>query len=162
MAGKRIGLKSHKNASTHLRMDLESKGLLRKIGHVDYSEHTSTRQKVARVGIISTLILAAVVFSVSALRTKSANQKTYGRFIHFTDIHFDPFYRAGATVDSMCEVLPKDSQIMEPRDLAPVVGSHNCDTSPLLLDISVKHISKAVRNQPVDFILVTGDNSRYN
>ncbi|KGB78065.1 endopolyphosphatase [Cryptococcus deuterogattii R265] len=109
-----------------------------------------------------------------------------GRFLHITDIHPDPHYKAGSTFDSGCHRKPKKDKKVENRaaknergnelvddenldtlkkteDLAGKWGTavSDCDCPMSLVNITFDWLKEEWANE-IDFVVWTGDNARHD
>ncbi|KAI7868241.1 Metallo-dependent phosphatase-like protein [Spinellus fusiger] len=89
----------------------------------------------------------------------------HGRFVHFTDIHVDRYYKAGATIASSCHQRPKKHMKKKQGNetLAGVWGAPatECDAPEALAYRSLEWIGNEWRDA-IDFVLWTGDNARHD
>lgn len=87
-------------------------------------------------------------------------QSNIGKFLHVTDIHYDPRYKEGSPancyiVDSGLGCCNGDLLPKKPYRSANKWGDYNCDTSFLLMNESFNWIKKNIPD--IDFIIYTGD-----
>lgn len=92
---------------------------------------------------------------LSFLLSKEWNP-TFGRFLHITDFHLDPFYKVGAGTESACHRPPATNS--EPR--AGKYGNRGCDTPISMARRLITHIGE--HQSDFDFILLTGDLARHD
>lgn len=117
------------------------------------------------------LLLASVCacFSWPALLTGSLPQpqpdpdlapvsrKLHGRFLHITDIHPDPYYKAHTSVDELCH------RGKTTHDKTGIFGrpTSECDSPMSLVNATFDWIDKNLKDQ-IDFVIWTGDNARHD
>lgn len=91
--------------------------------------------------------------------TTNKERRLYGRFLHITDIHPDPYYLEDTSIENVCHSGDPDGR----HDRAPAFGKAmcGCDTSPLLMDETFKWIAENLRDK-IDFVVWTGDNIRHD
>ncbi|KAK9896712.1 hypothetical protein P389DRAFT_83164 [Cystobasidium minutum MCA 4210] len=101
----------------------------------------------------------AVVASFAILGGQSSARKLTGRFLHITDIHPDPFYRANSSVQASCH----HNRPYDDPDRAGWLGTpvSECDTPPALSDFAFNWLEENWKHD-VDFVIVTGDNARHD
>ncbi|KAI8991070.1 Metallo-dependent phosphatase-like protein [Mycotypha africana] len=85
------------------------------------------------------------------------SSKLHGKFLHITDIHFDPHYKAGSDPDSYCH--KHSSKRGEKAGTFGALGS-DCDTPAALLDATFSFLKNEIDD--IDFIIYTGDSVRHN
>lgn len=85
-----------------------------------------------------------------------------GKFIHITDIHYDPLYENNSSTNCLAgklglECCHKNSVFLNPlnKKKGSKWGDFNCDTSYLFINKTLEWIYKNI--QPIDFIIYTGD-----
>ncbi|OBA23707.1 Endopolyphosphatase [Metschnikowia bicuspidata var. bicuspidata NRRL YB-4993] len=78
----------------------------------------------------------------------------HGRFLHITDFHPDPHYRAGSNVDNMCH--GGEGQAGKYGDA--ILG---CDAPMILVEQTIDWIAENLKDK-IDFIVWTGDNMRHD
>lgn len=86
-------------------------------------------------------------------------RKLHGRFLHITDIHPDPYYVEGSSIDAVCHT-GKPSQ---KKDVAPKFGKamSGCDSPVILMEETLRWIKENLRDK-IDFVIWTGDNIRHD
>lgn len=86
-------------------------------------------------------------------------RKLHGRFLHITDVHPDPYYVEGSSIEKVCHESKPDSK----KDYAPKFGkaTAGCDSSVELMDHTFKWIKDNLRDK-IDFVIWTGDNIRHD
>ncbi|KAJ2103703.1 Endopolyphosphatase [Coemansia sp. S100] len=129
---------------------------------------------VAAIATLATLAVIAMAWAMLATNDlgkggggdkgdRRLNSTAVGRFIHITDLHVDPNYKAGATAYSQCHRVPKTSDHSEDSTLTGRFGRPNakCD-SPLALINATSAYLRAEWSQKVDFVAWTGDSGRHD
>ncbi|KAI0092667.1 Metallo-dependent phosphatase-like protein [Irpex rosettiformis] len=86
-------------------------------------------------------------------------RKLHGRFLHLTDMHPDPFYRAGTSEVSACHRN-------KPKKASPRAGEFGyrygeCDSPLLLTNYTLDYLEKNWADE-VDFVVWTGDSARHD
>lgn len=86
-------------------------------------------------------------------------RKLYGRFLHITDMHPDPYYTEGTSIGKVCHENKPESK----KDYAPKFGKAmaGCDAPVELMDYTFKWIKDNLRDK-IDFVIWTGDNIRHD
>ena len=94
---------------------------------------------------------------VSTFLHEKKPRPIYGRFLHITDIHPDPFYKANTSSDETCHRdVDEDGQTgIYGRPLSP------CDSPTSLVDATFDWIDKNLKDN-IDFVIWTGDNVRHD
>lgn len=82
------------------------------------------------------------------------SQIIHGRFLHITDIHPDPFYKAGSSQDQQCH--SGNGEAGKYGDA--ILG---CDSPMELMDATLSWIEDNLKDK-IDFIVWTGDNIRHD
>ncbi|CAI4056486.1 hypothetical protein N7582_000628 [Saccharomyces uvarum] len=87
------------------------------------------------------------------------NRKLHGRFLHITDMHPDPYYLEGTSIDDVCHTGKPDKK----NDIAPRFGKamSGCDSPVLLMEETLRWIKENLRDK-IDFVIWTGDNVRHD
>ncbi|KAJ2034947.1 Endopolyphosphatase [Coemansia sp. RSA 2337] len=128
---------------------------------------------VAAIATLATLAVIAMAWAMLATNDlgkgggdkgdRRLNSTAVGRFIHITDLHVDPNYKAGATAYSQCHRVPKTSDHSEDSTLTGRFGRPNakCD-SPLSLINATSAYLREEWAQKVDFVAWTGDSGRHD
>ncbi|PWN41254.1 hypothetical protein IE81DRAFT_292165 [Ceraceosorus guamensis] len=99
----------------------------------------------------------------------SSASSAYGRFLHITDLHPDPFYLPGGSVEGGChEKKPKGGR----RAGAWGTPISDCDSPPHLIEASLDWLAHNFmptststsrgERRGVDFIIWTGDSARHD
>lgn len=78
----------------------------------------------------------------------------HGRFLHVTDFHPDPFYKAGSSIDEQCHSGSGDASSYGDS----VLG---CDSPMSLVYDTIDWIDRHLKDK-IDFIVWTGDNIRHD
>ncbi|CAI4364722.1 BAF_collapsed_G0013060.mRNA.1.CDS.1 [Saccharomyces cerevisiae] len=86
-------------------------------------------------------------------------RKLHGRFLHITDIHPDPYYVEGSSIDAVCHTGKPSKK----KDLAPKFGKamSGCDSPVILMEETLRWIKENLRDK-IDFVIWTGDNIRHD
>lgn len=86
-------------------------------------------------------------------------KKLYGRFLHITDMHPDPFYKEGTSLKRACH----NGEPGGHNDKAPKFGKPmgECDSPMILMELTLDWITKNLRDK-IDFVIWTGDNIRHD
>ena len=86
-------------------------------------------------------------------------RKLHGRFLHITDIHPDPYYVEGSSVNAVCHAGKPSKE----NDVAPKFGKamSGCDSPVVLMEETLKWIKENLRDK-IDFVIWTGDNVRHD
>ncbi|CAI4874937.1 CLL_collapsed_G0012710.mRNA.1.CDS.1 [Saccharomyces cerevisiae] len=86
-------------------------------------------------------------------------RKLHGRFLHITDIHPDPYYVEGSSIDAVCHTGKPSKK----KDVAPKFGKamSGCDSPVILMEETLRWIKENLRNK-IDFVIWTGDNIRHD
>ncbi|CAI4364498.1 BAL_1a_G0012670.mRNA.1.CDS.1 [Saccharomyces cerevisiae] len=86
-------------------------------------------------------------------------RKLYGRFLHITDIHPDPYYVEGSSIDAVCHTGKPSKK----KDVAPKFGKamSGCDSPVILMEETLRWIKENLRDK-IDFVIWTGDNIRHD
>lgn len=86
-------------------------------------------------------------------------RKLHGRFLHITDIHPDPYYVEGSSIDAVCHTGKPSKK----KDVAPKFGKamSGCDSPVILMEETLRWIKKNLRDK-IDFVIWTGDNVRHD
>lgn len=167
--------------------------------HADIHKNSSKRKLKLLLTFFLILVLGATYFSKQQALTHSSNspavassqsseldgktqrraKKLTGRFIHITDIHPDPHYVEGSSIESSChrkessssaldegeeEVYKKKKKTPKKQTKAHKFGDamQGCDSSMELMQESMKWISQEFPASEIDFIVWTGDNIRHD
>ncbi|KAI8819829.1 Metallo-dependent phosphatase-like protein [Fimicolochytrium jonesii] len=84
------------------------------------------------------------------------------RFVHLTDIHYDPLYVSGADTRTQCHRRTEDSQGTDKAAHYGTRGS-NCDSPfPLVSEVFAAIRNDIQKDSPVDVVFLTGDSSRHD
>ncbi|KAI9006870.1 Metallo-dependent phosphatase-like protein [Hyaloraphidium curvatum] len=88
------------------------------------------------------------------------------RFLHLTDLHYDPDYRERATTYSQCHRVPADGNQRRLAGKYGMLGT-DCDASVALVEESLGYIRKrwgrdADPEDRIDLVLWTGDSARHD
>lgn len=78
---------------------------------------------------------------------------TWGKFLHITDFHIDPFYKVGSSPESACHLGSRENG-------AGPYGNRKCDTPIRLARDMLGHIRD--HHSDFDFIVLTGDIPRHD
>src|SRR5688572_4345674 len=111
------------------------------------------------------IILGTPFFSSSSQESLVDDEpELHGNFLHITDLHPDPLYVSNVTVKSSCHGHLQ-SATKPPHMFQGVSGTWGapatiCDSPPALIDATFEWLEKHWKNK-LDFIIWTGDNSRY-
>ncbi|CAD6614095.1 BAH_G0012620.mRNA.1.CDS.1 [Saccharomyces cerevisiae] len=86
-------------------------------------------------------------------------RKLHGRFLHITDIHPDPYYVEGSSIDAVCHTGKPSKK----KDVAPKFGKamSGCDSPVVLMEETLRWIKENLRDK-IDFVIWTGDNIRHD
>ncbi|AJU86181.1 Ppn1p [Saccharomyces cerevisiae YJM1242] len=86
-------------------------------------------------------------------------RKLHGRFLHITDIHPDPYYVEGSSIDAVCHTGKPSKK----KDVAPKFGKamSGCDSPIILMEETLRWIKENLRDK-IDFVIWTGDNIRHD
>lgn len=86
-------------------------------------------------------------------------RKLHGRFLHITDIHPDPYYVEGSSIDAVCHTGKPSKE----KDVAPKFGKamSGCDSPVILMEETLRWIKENLRDK-IDFVIWTGDNIRHD
>ncbi|CAI4057694.1 hypothetical protein SUVZ_02G5580 [Saccharomyces uvarum] len=87
------------------------------------------------------------------------NKKLHGRFLHITDMHPDPYYLEGTSIDDVCHSGKPDKK----NDIAPKFGKamSGCDSPVLLMEETLRWVKENLRDK-IDFVIWSGDNVRHD
>lgn len=87
-------------------------------------------------------------------------RKLYGRFLHITDMHPDPHYKPGASLNDLCH---EGDEPEKSKDIARKFGvaKGGCDSPMLLMEQTLQWIEDNLKDQ-IDFVVWTGDNIRHD
>ncbi|ESZ91247.1 hypothetical protein SBOR_8369 [Sclerotinia borealis F-4128] len=87
---------------------------------------------------------------------QASSKRLHGRFLHITDLHQDPHYKAFSSTD-------EDDACHRGKGTAGTYGAEtsDCDTPHTLVDATFKWIKENVRDS-VDFVVWTGDSARHD
>jgi hypothetical protein len=91
-------------------------------------------------------VLASLFISAEALNT----------FVHVTDVHWDPYYTAGASVSNDCHI----HKSFETQSGAGPFGDRNCDSPTSIVASAFKFMSRLTPTP--DFVVWTGDSARHD
>ena len=99
---------------------------------------------------------AAVREPGTARKSDEGTRRLTGRFLHITDIHPDPFYKAHASTAG-------DDACHRGKGAAGYYGAETsgCDSPPSLVNATFAWLRKHVRDD-VDFVVWTGDSARHD
>ncbi|KAI5795127.1 hypothetical protein EDC01DRAFT_690174 [Geopyxis carbonaria] len=81
-------------------------------------------------------------------------RKLHGRFLHITDLHPDPFYKDGASVDQKCHRQKGDAGYWGAE-------TSSCDTPWSLVNETFRWIDENLKDK-IDFVIWTGDSARHD
>ncbi|KAL3230761.1 Endopolyphosphatase [Nakaseomyces bracarensis] len=95
---------------------------------------------------------------ITDLRT-GAKRKLHGRFLHITDIHPDPYYAEGSSLEELCHAGKPGKRKDKARKFGVAMGG--CDSPMLLMERTLSWIEDNLKDQ-VDFVVWTGDNIRHD
>ncbi|KAJ7890789.1 Metallo-dependent phosphatase-like protein [Mycena leptocephala] len=84
-------------------------------------------------------------------------RKLHGRFLHITDMHPDPFYRAKTSEKTACHRKKGKKK----KNTAGYYGEPECDSPFRLTNLTLDFIEKKWASE-VDFVIWTGDNARHD
>ncbi|KAI0347563.1 hypothetical protein BDW22DRAFT_1352033 [Trametopsis cervina] len=90
---------------------------------------------------------------------ESRPRKLHGRFLHLTDMHPDPFYRAGASEKSACHRNKPKKAKPRAGDFGFLYGE--CDSPLILTNYTLDYLEKNWADE-VDFVVWTGDSARHD
>ncbi|ORX97217.1 hypothetical protein K493DRAFT_314188 [Basidiobolus meristosporus CBS 931.73] len=112
----------------------------------------SSRQSIALRLLLFTLCIAPA----TVLCGGAEPRKYFGKFLHLTDIHFDPTYRTNASVTQFCH------RASDSGALAQTFGTLGslCDAPVALVESSFEYLKQ--QHQDIDFVLYTGDSVRHD
>ena len=109
------------------------------------------------------LLIANPEKYITKTNKKSKGPQLKGRFLHITDPHPDPYYIEGGLIQYACH---RDFEADVASDLLkgskfgdPMLG---CDSPMDLIVETFNYMSRNFPSSEVDFILLTGDNSRHD
>lgn len=98
--------------------------------------------------------------SVKFLRfSNGKSQKLRGRFLHITDIHPDPLYKTGSSIENVCHRGRPEGKKDEATRFGTAMAG--CDSSMDLMEYTLKWIENNLRDK-IDFVVWTGDNIRHD
>ncbi|CUS23471.1 LAQU0S10e01112g1_1 [Lachancea quebecensis] len=98
--------------------------------------------------------------SIKIMRfSNGKSQKLHGRFLHITDIHPDPLYRTGSSIENVCHRGQPDGKEDEATRFGTAMAG--CDSSMDLMEYTLKWIENNLRDK-IDFVVWTGDNIRHD
>ncbi|KND00264.1 uncharacterized protein SPPG_04594 [Spizellomyces punctatus DAOM BR117] len=114
-------------------------------------------------------LLLALLLPLLAVAAPSAKPPSHvsKRFLHITDIHYDPFYVPHSDPSTQCHRAPA-SQFSSDTSSAPSVSHYGalgttCDSPlPLVEDTFTSIKREVLANQDIDFVFWTGDSSRHD
>ncbi|KAI0759898.1 Metallo-dependent phosphatase-like protein [Irpex lacteus] len=86
-------------------------------------------------------------------------RKLHGRFLHLTDMHPDPFYRAGTSEKSACHRKKPKKARPRASEFGFLYGE--CDSPLLLTNYTLDYLEKNWADD-VDFVIWTGDSARHD
>ncbi|KAJ9607476.1 Endopolyphosphatase [Cladophialophora chaetospira] len=98
--------------------------------------------------------LLQVVGNPAKSRSQPAPRKLRGRFLHITDIHPDPFYKARSDVGESCHSGKGDAGIFGAE-------ATDCDTPVSLVNATFRWIEENLKDD-IDFVIWTGDSARHD
>lgn len=83
-----------------------------------------------------------------------------GKFLHLTDIHYDPYYTVNSSSNCLSGKIGlgccrKNNLYLKPHKNASKWGDYNCDTPYLFINKTFEWIK--LNLEPLDFIIYTGD-----
>ncbi|KAI8911316.1 hypothetical protein DFJ77DRAFT_469606 [Powellomyces hirtus] len=108
------------------------------------------------------LLAAGLVFPLLAVATPAPQLQNQKRYLHITDVHFDPFYVPNSDVKTQCHRRGEDGEKGE-RALHYGSRGTGCDSPLALVSDAFASIQSEVMNrQPVDVVFWTGDSSRHD
>lgn len=131
--------------------------------------------QAARLFTSSELIINYVVEPISEIASDSALKKLgltpkksveitvpgtgekrtiHGRFLHITDFHPDPYYKAGSDIDGMCHGGSGNAG----KYGDAILG---CDSPMALVEETIDWVAENLKDK-IDFIVWTGDNVRHD
>lgn len=86
-------------------------------------------------------------------------RKLHGRFLHITDIHPDPYYVEGSSINAVCHTGKPSKK----KDTAPKFGKamSGCDSPIVLMEETLRWVKENLRDR-IDFVIWTGDNVRHD
>lgn len=101
-------------------------------------------------------LLSGICLVVSAAPLKK--HQSNGKFLHITDIHIDPTYKANTDPSALCH-----RALGQGNDTAGQYGTlgSDCDSPVSLVDASFGFMKTQFANE-VDFIIYTGDTARHD
>lgn len=106
-------------------------------------------------------ILAAppqVPLALANVAAGSRPRKLQGRFLHLTDMHPDPYYRAGTSEKSACH-RKKPKKKPRAGEFGYLYGE--CDSPLVLTDYTLDFLEKNWLSE-IDFVIWTGDSARHD
>ncbi|TPX63730.1 hypothetical protein SpCBS45565_g06423 [Spizellomyces sp. 'palustris'] len=97
------------------------------------------------------------------------NDKRFGRFLHITDMHLDPYYEEGAPIATSCHgtadvfvARKKRPQIDATAGKYGTPGS-GCDSPLVLINETMRFIAGVLNaGDRLDFVVWTGDSARHD
>ncbi|EGW30142.1 phosphate metabolism transcription is regulated by PHO system [Spathaspora passalidarum NRRL Y-27907] len=91
---------------------------------------------------------------VKIVTNEKGERIIHGRFLHITDIHPDPYYKAGSSLDEACHAG---------KGTAGKYGDAilGCDAPMILMDDTIAWIKENLKDK-IDFVVWTGDNVRHD
>ena len=84
---------------------------------------------------------------------KATTSNSVTKFIHLSDIHYDPFYDKTISKSFFCRQQMANSST---ANYVAQYGRIGCDSPALLLENSLDAIKNVTREKEVSFVLVTG------
>ncbi|KAM3071235.1 Endopolyphosphatase [Clarireedia jacksonii] len=92
----------------------------------------------------------------SAHHQRTASKQLHGRFLHITDLHPDPHYKALSSTD-------EDDACHRGKGTAGTYGAEtsDCDTPHALIDATFEWIKENLKDD-IDFVVWTGDSARHD
>ncbi|KAI9011990.1 Metallo-dependent phosphatase-like protein [Phycomyces nitens] len=86
--------------------------------------------------------------------------RQHGYFLHITDMHIDEGYVSGATVESACHKLSRESDVIQVGGPLGAPGA-KCDSPVRLAQETLDWVARNWRDK-LDFVVWTGDNARHD
>ncbi|CAK9441961.1 uncharacterized protein LODBEIA_P57840 [Lodderomyces beijingensis] len=91
---------------------------------------------------------------VKFVSPEKGEQIIYGRFLHITDIHPDPYFKIGSSFEDACHSSKGDA-----NKFGDAISG--CDSPMLLMNETISWIKTNLKDK-IDFIVWTGDNVRHD
>ncbi|KAI0995409.1 Endopolyphosphatase [Podosphaera aphanis] len=106
-------------------------------------------------GVIRTSLSNPITSLQTPLQDLNFPPTLHGRFLHITDLHPDPYYKAHTSTEEQ-DICHRE------RGVAGIYGAEksDCDSPEILINATFKWIKENLKGE-VDFVIYTGDSSRH-